>query len=276
MSPAVRKILILIVAAGVIVPASYFLFTQLSSSQAQANPFSYVPADSGLVLEGQYNSTHLYAFSSNGSFGILLPFSVNELEIFANATGSTNGTYPIVSQNSTFMSQSIYSVRNLNLSLFAGLFGNSSNSILNVALQFLKINNTTFFASDAGTYGMVLGNLSGVEQSISSYSVKQSFSPYATQYLSSQSNYSFYYSPGKLSNISSLNFITGNISDGNSNLHISIDNSTGIGTNLIQRNGTVNISISTKPGNIYISLTGNYTLGQLFNYASPYLAKAGL
>ncbi len=40
MSPALRKILIVIIAAGVVIPSSYFLYTQLSAGQAQANPFS--------------------------------------------------------------------------------------------------------------------------------------------------------------------------------------------------------------------------------------------
>ncbi len=140
-------------------------------------------------------------------------------------------------------------------------------------MSYGNLTNVTLFASNAGTYGMVLGTLGAVERSISSSANGSNFSPYSGEYLDPGSNYSLYYSPG---NLSGVGFVTANISDGNSNLHISLKNSNSTATYLVQRNGSVNVSIRTEPGNIYISLTGNYTVGQLFKYASTYLTMAGL
>lgn len=219
------------------------------------------------------NSTHFYLFSSNGSIAVILPFTVNDIQLLVNATGANGTSNLSISQYATFMSQSVYAIKNLNLSGLPVLSSALNSSIMGSAMKYLSLANQTFYAADAGTYGMVLGNISAVKTSISSAKSSSTFASSAGKYLNDQSTYSLYFAPG---NMSSVNYISANISNGNSNFHISFSNSTGLGTFFLQKNGTVNITVSSGVDSLYISLTGNYTIGQLYNYVKPYLLKAGL
>lgn len=273
MNPLLSKMLIVIAAVAIVVPATYFLVVQQSSSQAESNPFNYVPFNSELVSEIHINSTTAYVFMINGSAGIILPFSVSELKLASNMTQSNSSSQIQVSDYSSYLSHDVYSIANFSLSSF-GISGFSMNStFLSILTGFFSGNNSVFYASDAGTAGMVIGNLTAVESSISSSTSGNTFSSSATSYLDPSSNYSFFYRPA---NITSVDHVTGNLSDGHSSIFISLSNNTSLGSFYMVRNGTINVSISSRPGSIVISFTGNYKLDQLFSYVSGYLTKAGL
>ena len=273
MNPLLSKVIIVAVAAALIVPAAYYIMLQQSSSATGNNPFNYVPSDSQLVLEGHLNSSTLYLFDDNNSIGFILPFTISELQLLSNATSMNSSTHIVINHYSSYLSKNIYAVDNFSISSMSLGFSGLNSSLISVAAGLVSGVNGTFYATDAGGAGMVLGNLSAVEHSISSAEAGRTFASSSSIYLDGASNYTFYYRPG---NISSINYVTGNISDGHSNFYLSLSNSTSLGSSYFVRNGTYNVSVSVRPGAIMIGVTGNYTLSQLEASVSGYLRKAGI
>lgn len=270
MKPLMRKIIILAAVVAVVVPSSYALIMQEASSSAQSNPYNYIPSQSSYVVSGSINSTRAYIFGMNGSTGIIIPFSVNELQLALNAT-SSNSSSASVTSYSTYQSQTVYLVRNLSLSSLAGNF--TSGGISSLLISSFTGTNGTVYAADAGTSSMILGNITAVENSISAHNSGSTFSSAALTYMDSSSTYSFYFAPH---NISPVNYITGNVSNGYSHIHISLKNNTGLGSFYIRHNGTYNVTVSSSPGSLNITVQGNYSVNQLLSVASGYLKKAGL
>ncbi len=273
MNPLLSKILIVAVSTAVIVPAGYYLILQQSTSASANNPFTYIPSESQLVLEGHMNSSSLYLFEDNGSIGLILPFTISELQLLSNTSSSPSGQHISIGQYSSYLTKSIYAVNNFS-ALISGFGLRSVNSsLISMASAALAGTNNTFYATDAGGAGMVLGNISAVKSSIASTQSGSTFVSSSSKYLDGSSNYTFYYRPG---NISQINYVTGNISDGHSNIYISLSNTTSLGSSYFVKNGTYNVSVSVRPGGIMIAITGNYTLAQLEASLSGYLKKAGL
>ncbi|HKJ97035.1 MAG TPA: hypothetical protein VJ944_04775 [Thermoplasmataceae archaeon] len=272
MNPLLTKIIVIVAAVAIVVPATFLLASQYTSSQSEANPFSYVPLHSEVVAEAHLNSTAIYLFVSNGSAGAVLPFTINEIELFANATYANSSSPLQITPYTSYMSQTVYSVSNFSISSLGSSGFTINNSILAIVSQSLPGNNSTLFAANAGTAGMVIGNLGAVKDSISSAGSGNTFSSVATSYLDGTSNYSFYVKP---KNLSSVNYITGNISDGHSNVYVSLSGNTSLGSFHFVKNGTYNVTVSSKPGSLMVTVTGNYTLSELVGYVTQYLGKVG-
>lgn len=274
MSPSRRKLIIAIVAAAVIIFAAYYILVQQYASNAESNPFNYIPSDSGVVAEGDFNSTHVYMFSDNNSSAFILPVTVGDLQLYAQASQNSSSKSIKVNRDMSYLSETIYSIENLNISKFVSSHGGYSSVFSTLVSRPFTTSNGTYFAADIGTAGMTLGNLSAVKASVLAGSSGKTFAGSASHYLSSSSNYSFYIRPG---NVSTVSFFTGNVTDGTSSIHANLTNSTHLGTFEISRSsGNLNVTLEVTPWNINLSVTGNYTASQLINYGSKYLKQVGL
>lgn len=273
MTPLAKRVLVVIIAAAVIVPAVYVLNQQSNYIKKQSNPYNFVPSTSSAVLKAQINGTDLYLFGANGSMALILPVTVETLQLGLNIT-SPNGTSSTqIHSYAVYRNQQIYSVENVSMSTISDVGKYVGGGFFSL-VSMLPINLTgTLYASDSGQAGMVLGNLSAVKASILSSQTGETFASNASRYLDSKSNYTFYLSP---SNVSGVSFITGNISDGHSLIYVGFSGNNSLGTFFFQMNSTYNISISSMQHGVRIGISGNYTIGQLLNYTTSFLQRVGL
>ncbi len=273
MTPLAKRLVIVIVAAAVIAPTTYYIIAQNNYISSQQDPFTFVPSDSNGVLKANFNGTSLYVFEDNGSLGIILPVTVETFNLGINLTAGNTSSPLNIAPFALFSGHQIYKIDNVSLAQISSV-GKYIDSSLFSLFSSVPLNlSGTFFAADSGTSKMVIGNLSAVQSSISTSITGDTFSSNAKKYLDTSSNYTFYIAP---SNISTVSYITGNISDGHSSIYVALKGNNSLGSFYTVRNGTYNISVSSKEHSLQVGIQGNYTVNQLIGYVSSYLLKAGL
>lgn len=273
MTPLAKRVLVIVIAIAVIVPAVYVLNQQSNYVRKQSDPYNFVPSGSNAVLEAHLNGTNLYLFGTNGSMALILPVSVETLQLGLNFTSANGTSATQVHSYTVYRNQQIYSIENISMTTITDIGKYVGGNIFTM-FSVIPFNlSGTMYAADSGQVGMVLGNLSAVKESILSSQTGDTFTDSASKYLDGGSNYTFYLSP---SNGSGVSYMTGNISDGHSSVYIGLEGNNSLGTFFVQLNSTYNISISSMEHGVRIEISGNYTVGELISYATSFLTMAGL
>ncbi len=273
MTPLVKRLLVIVIAAAVVIPSAYLIIQQTRTIGKQSDPFSYIPAQPNAVLQANVNGTSLYVFSENGSFAIILPVDVSTFQAGIELTSGNSSSPTSVTQFGMFSNQQIYLVTNFSLSSISGFSSYIGGSLLTIVAGLPLNLSGNLYAADSGAAGMVIGNLSAVKSSISSFQTGNTFSDNARKFLDSASNFTFYASP---LNLSGINYVTGNISDGHSSVYLSFSGNNSLGSFTYQGNLAYNFTVISRPHSLTVAIDGNYTVGQLMNTATSTLQRLGL
>lgn len=241
MKPLVVKVTVLVIGIVVSAGAGVAAFSMHSGQ----NPFSYIPADSELVIHAQYNNTSVFIFLYKDNVSALLGISLTSLQNDLNITeknitqkNETSKFSVSISYYGSYYGHDIFSINLTNLSV---------GTIVKISsLNFPQPEaNVTIYAAQLGSDLIAVGPLSGVEASISSHKDGNNFIP-EQKYIDLNDPASFYFHT--LSNTSYVT-VNGNISMKSTNLTIATDNSSYL------------LSIFSGYGNI----SGNNT-GQIYSF----------
>jgi len=158
-----KRLIIVVVAVAIVVPAVYYAVSLNNSTHKQSDPLYYAPSDSSVLGYVNYNGTHLYIFANNRSYGIILDTSsLSSLNFsrIASLTGKTNLTQSGSGSGLNLTSK-------VNIVLYANYKNYQIYVLKNMSFSFAGIsfgNQSIYLYEDNGF--VVMGNMNGILDSI--------------------------------------------------------------------------------------------------------------
>lgn len=269
MKPLITKIIVIIVAAGIIAPAAYFAYEYYNKSNVPTSvqPFEYIPGNSTVISTVNYNGTEYYIFLDDNSTGIVADISQSSI-INSNINSNTGGNHS--SQNTgdkksgstltsfTYDHVTVYEIKNVSISALIGkiIKGNNSVNTLNKTVN--------IFAYDASSTFIVFGQENAINYSIDIHSTSRDAVKYKT-YFDQSANVSLFYSGHNT--LPTVNYITLNSTTNRTYINIMPDNRTDLNRdkNVIQKL-LVNKELNNSTANLYnITVSGNMIHVKLYS-----------
>ena len=196
MLPLVKGIMIAIVAAALVIPTGYYIYSDYNNSSPPI--VSFVPADSAIVLRGDYNNTSFFAYSYNNTTGIIANLDLQQLTGNITLNKGSNGTSGInvtahPSLYGEYRGYQIFEFSNVSVSIPA--MANVSKILVSFNLSGNIsgiLHNSTFYASPVSGNLVALGTNLSVRYAIDAHLTGNSFQGLADKYFNSTSDYSVY------------------------------------------------------------------------------------
>lgn len=223
MNSFLRRIIILLVAVIVIVPAAYFTYNVYFKSIGEKNPSSYIPANSTFVARVYYSNATYYFYYGNSSIAAIVPIAGVSFTGLVNSPSLANSTMNLtISLSENYKGVQIFEISNISIitilsDLLDGIIGSNLSAVGQLSFGGLD-NLSVYFASPYNTF-TVVGTLSAVKWSIDSHTSGQSFTSSEPLYFRAGSNASFYYGV----KTASINYVSGNLSSNATHIFLSLN-----------------------------------------------------
>lgn len=271
MKPLVKAIIVVLIAAGVVIPAGYYSISVFQNKDVSLTQL--VPGNSTLVVRAVYNNTQMYAFNSSNTDGVVIGVSMAAFSSqISSAENTTNTSGPKIEPvlYSTYRGYSIYSISNVSLKGLVPAGINTSQFGTNLSLDpsnYLGDNNTVYLADLTGIVS--LGSFTAVKYSLDAYLDGKNFQAFAEANFNATANVSLYFTSPTApvqQAISNVYYLKSTFSVEMNNQSNTVQLSKGLSAvNLLANNFTVSNSIDGNwvNGTITVGI-GNYYLIQDF------------
>lgn len=229
MKPLIMKILVIIIAIAIIVPAVYFAYEYYNKSNVSQSiqPFEYIPGNSTMIATVHSNGTEYYVFMDSNSIGIVANISAMSIIGSNGISSSTHIVHTNTDNKNTYSGTNVktltydhitvYEIKNVNLT---GLLGNFLN--INAGTNLLN-KSVNIFVYDASGNFVVLGEENAINDSISIHLTSRDAVSYKS-YFDPEANVSLYYRTGN--RIPSIDYITLNSTSNRTYINILPENHT--------------------------------------------------
>ncbi|MGC8608927.1 MAG: hypothetical protein ACP5UV_03545 [Thermoplasmata archaeon] len=190
MNSLTKKIIIIVIAVGIIVPAIYFSLQLNGQNAEKNNPLYYIPSSSDGIGYANLNGTHMYFFEKNGSL--------------AAVVSSQSNSFPITSSGRSNSTASLKSMTN-NLSIVSTYKGIDvyKESNISINLAGFRLKNITIYFAYVNSF-IIMGQKAAVMYSIDAYSSSLNAVSKYNGYINTSSNLSLFFNFNKTSPVSSL------------------------------------------------------------------------
>ncbi|MCL6089620.1 MAG: hypothetical protein M1393_01075 [Candidatus Thermoplasmatota archaeon] len=196
MLPLIKGIVIAVVTAALVIPTGYYIYSDFNNASPPL--VSFVPADSAIVLRGDYNNTSFYAYSYNNTTGIIANLNFQQLTGNITINKLSNGTSGInvtahPSLYGEYEGYQIFEFSNVSVSIPAIVNLPKIPVSLNIIDNFSEIlHNNTFYASPVSGNLVALGTNLSVRDAIDAHLTGNNFQGLAVKYFNGTSDYSVY------------------------------------------------------------------------------------